>query len=57
MRIAVAVLLSISLLLSSWLWYQLRESNASLNGYVVSTNYRAYAVEQADRALRDEAAT
>ena len=108
MRIALAVLLSISLLLSSWLWYQLRETNASLNGYVVSTNYsalmearrvegilrendisaalahfqrnrdvfvltlkdvrsaiskpswrwspNAYAVEQADRALRDEAA-
>jgi hypothetical protein len=108
MRIVLTVLLSISLLLSSWLWYQLREANASLNGYVVSANYSAlmearrvegmlreddtsaafdhlqrnrdvfvltlkdvrsaisepswrwspkgYAVEQADRALRDEAA-
>ena len=102
------VLLSISFSLSGWLWYQLREANASLNGYVVSTNYSAilearrvegmlreddnsaafshlqrnrdvfvltlksvrsaisepswrsspndYAVEQADRALREEAA-
>jgi len=108
MRIALTVLLGISLSLSGWLWYQLREANASLNGYVVSTNYSAlmearrvegmlreddpsaafahlqrnrdvfvltlkdvrsaisqpswrwspngYAVEQAERALRDEAA-
>lgn len=108
MRIALTVLLGISLLLSGWLWYQLREANAAFSGHVVSTNTSAlmearriegmlrgddtsaafahlqrnrdvfvltlkdvrsaiaepswrwspngYAVEQADRALREEAA-
>jgi len=108
MRIALTILLGISLSLSGWLWYQLREANTSLNQYVVSSNYSAlmearriegmlregdtsgafahlqrnrdvfvltlknvrsaisepswrwspngYAVEQSDRALRDEAA-
>ena len=41
MRIVLTVLLAISISVSGWLWYQLREANASFNGYVVSSNYSA----------------
>ena len=55
MRIALIVILAISTALSGWLWYQLREANASLNGYVVSSNYSALLeARRIEQMLREE---